>query len=108
MRSDQVKDYVKKGETSGYVGKLYQANAKNNQNIIRRTIDIHNKSSYRINNKSANATKVKEITQRLNIQVNNLTVFLAQDRVDSFARMSPYELLLETEKAANPQLMKYI
>ena len=78
---------------------------KNNQNIIiRRTIDIHNKSSYRINNKSANATKVKEITQRLNIQVNNLTVFLAQDRVSSFARMSPYELLLETEKAANPQL----
>lgn len=42
--------------------------------------------------------------QRLNIQVNNLCVYLAQFRVGEFAELDPPGLLAETEKAANPKL----
>ncbi|KAM7474353.1 hypothetical protein LguiB_021596 [Lonicera macranthoides] len=49
--------------------------------------------------------EIIEVIQRFNIQVNNLTQFLPQDRVCEFAKLTPVQLLEETEKAVgDPQL----
>jgi len=38
----------------------------------------------------------------LNVQIDNLCQFLPQDKVSEFAKLTPVELLIETEKAAAP------
>jgi hypothetical protein len=44
---------------------------------------------------------------KLGVQLDNLCQFLPQDRVVEFARLSPEQLLLETEKAiGNAELFK--
>lgn len=49
--------------------------------------------------------KIKELVDKLNIQVDNLCQFLPQDRVVNFAALSSQELLRETEKAAGSNAM---
>ena len=46
-------------------------------------------------------SQVEELVSRLNIQVGNLTQFLPQEKVADFAKMSPSELLENTEKAVS-------
>jgi chromosome segregation ATPase len=49
--------------------------------------------------------EVLDLVQQFNIQVNNLTQFLPQDRVCEFAKLTPIQLLEETEKAVgDPEL----
>ncbi len=43
----------------------------------------------------------------LNIQINNPTVFLAQERVTAFTKVTPQELLAKTELAVDPKLAEY-
>ncbi|XP_044489000.1 structural maintenance of chromosomes protein 5 isoform X3 [Mangifera indica] len=70
-----------------------------------RKIDTHNKSEWLFNGKVVPKRDVLEIIKRFNIQVNNLTQFLPQDRVCEFAKLTPVQLLEETEKAVgDPQL----
>jgi chromosome segregation ATPase len=57
-------------------------------------------SDWRLNGKASLAKHVENLVKELNIQINNLCQFLPQDRVSDFAKMTPIELLMETEKAA--------
>ena len=43
--------------------------------------------------------QVEQLVAHLGIQVGNLCQFLPQEKVSDFARMSPQELLENTEKA---------
>lgn len=54
----------------------------------------------------AKLDEVKKEMQRLNIQVNNLCVYLAQFRVGLFAELNASDMLAETEKAADPRLFE--
>jgi chromosome segregation ATPase len=74
--------------------------------IVQRNINVRNGSDFFIDGRAATATQVKALCARLNIQVNNLCVVLAQDRVCKFASLSPSELLCETERAVNPRLFE--
>ncbi|XP_062174170.1 structural maintenance of chromosomes protein 5 isoform X2 [Alnus glutinosa] len=103
-RATSVGAYVKRGEESGYIKISLRGDAKEEQITIMRKIDTHNKSEWLFNGKVVPKKDVAEIIQRFNIQVNNLTQFLPQDRVCEFARLTPVQLLEETEKAVDPQL----
>jgi len=46
-----------------------------------------------------NLFQVEQLVSNLGIQVGNLCQFLPQEKVTDFARMSPQELLENTEKA---------
>lgn len=46
-----------------------------------------------------------ELIRELNIQIDNLCQFLPQDRVVSFAQLSKFDLLRETEKAVGSDIM---
>ncbi|KAL1205854.1 Structural maintenance of chromosomes protein 5 [Cardamine amara subsp. amara] len=104
-RATSVGAYVKRGEDSGYVKITLRGNTREEKLTIFRKIDTRNKSEWMFNGSSASKRDVVEIIQKFNIQVNNLTQFLPQDRVCEFAKLTPVQLLEETEKAVgDPQL----
>ncbi|KHN01007.1 Structural maintenance of chromosomes protein 5 [Glycine soja] len=90
-RATSIGAYVKRGEESGYIKITLRGDHKVEHITIMRNV-VPKKD-------------VAETIQRFNIQVNNLTQFLPQDRVCEFAKLTPVQLLEETEKAVgDPQL----
>ncbi|KAG1669174.1 Structural maintenance of chromosomes protein 5 [Nymphon striatum] len=97
-RASHVGDYVKHGCSFAIVEiELYRSVSCNT--VIRRQINKNNTNTWTVNEQPANLRTVEELVANLNIQVGNLCQFLPQDRVSDFARMSPRELLENTEKA---------
>ncbi|GAB4832518.1 Structural maintenance of chromosomes protein 5 [Ancistrocladus abbreviatus] len=104
-RATNVGAYVKRGEESGYIRITLRGHTSEEQIKITRKIDMNNKSEWLLNGKMVPKKYVIEIIQKFNIQVDNMTQFLPQDRVCEFAKLTPVQLLRETEKAVgDPQL----
>ncbi|CAA2952068.1 structural maintenance of chromosomes 5 [Olea europaea subsp. europaea] len=104
-RASSVGAYVKRGEESGYIKISLRGESKEERITITRKIYTRNKTEWLFNGKMVAKKEITEIIQRFNIQVNNLTQFLPQDRVCEFAKLTPVQLLEETEKAVgDPQL----
>ncbi|KAL0464463.1 UNVERIFIED_CONTAM: Structural maintenance of chromosomes protein 5 [Sesamum latifolium] len=104
-RATSIGAYVKRGEESGYIKISLRGKSKEEPITITRKIDTRNKSEWLFNGKVVGKKDINEVIQRFNIQVNNLTQFLPQDRVCEFAKLTPVQLLEETEKAVgDPQL----
>ncbi|KAJ9558256.1 hypothetical protein OSB04_012870 [Centaurea solstitialis] len=104
-RAATIGAFVKRGEDSGYTKISLRGDTPDEKIIIMRKIDARNKSEWLFNGKAASKREITEIIHKFNIQVNNLTQFLPQDRVCEFAKLSPVRLLEETEKAVgDPQL----
>ncbi|KAF5946156.1 hypothetical protein HYC85_016384 [Camellia sinensis] len=104
-RASSIGAFVKRGEERGYIKISLRGNTKEEQLTITRKIDTRNKSEWLFNGKVVTKKDVIEVIQQFNIQVNNLTQFLPQDRVCEFAKLTPIQLLEETEKAVgDPQL----
>ncbi|CAH8328118.1 unnamed protein product [Eruca vesicaria subsp. sativa] len=97
-RATNVGAYVKRGEDSGYVKITLRGKTSEEKLKIMRKIDTSNKSEWMFNGSFVSKRDVVEVIQRFNIQVNNLTQFLPQDRVCEFAKLTPVQLLEETEK----------
>ena len=74
------------------------------RSITRMTRKTGDKASFSteffLNDEPVAARKVALLMRSLNIQIDNLCQFLPQDKVSEFARMTPVELLVETQKAA--------
>lgn len=104
-RASSIGAFVKRGEESGYIKISLRGETKEDHLTIVRKIDTRNKSEWIFNGKAVPKKNVTDIIQRFNIQVNNLTQFLPQDRVCEFAKLTPVQLLEETEKAVgDPRL----
>ncbi|TKY49621.1 Structural maintenance of chromosomes protein 5 [Spatholobus suberectus] len=104
-RATTIGAYVKRGEESGYIKITLRGDHKEEHITIMRKIKTNNKSEWLFNGNVVPKKDVAETIQRFNIQVNNLTQFLPQDRVCEFAKLTPVQLLEETEKAVgDPQL----
>ncbi|KAG8472244.1 hypothetical protein CXB51_034487 [Gossypium anomalum] len=104
-RATSIGAYVKRGEDAGYIKISLRGYTKEEQITIVRKIDTRNKSEWCYNGKSVAKKEILEVIKKFNIQVNNLTQFLPQDRVCEFAKLTPIQLLEETEKAVgDPQL----
>ncbi|OWM78401.1 hypothetical protein CDL15_Pgr016125 [Punica granatum] len=104
-RATSVGAYVKRGEESGYIRISLRGDTEDEEIVITRKINTQNKSEWLFNGKVVPKRDIAEVIQRFNIQVNNLTQFLPQDRVCEFAKLTPIQLLEETEKAVgDPQL----
>lgn len=104
-RAVDVGAYVKRGEESGHIKIWLRGESRQEQLTITRKIDTNNKSEWLFNGKVVTRKEVSEVIERFNIQVNNLTQFLPQDRVCEFAKLTPVRLLEETEKAVgDPRL----
>jgi structural maintenance of chromosomes protein 5 len=56
-------------------------------------------SVWKYNGVATTQQRIKELVQRLGIQVNNLCTFLPQEKVGAFTEMDAKQLLVESEKA---------
>lgn len=104
-RAASIGAFVKRGEERGFVKITLRGFTAEENIAIMRKIDTQNKSEWMLNGVAVPKRDVVEISQKFNIQVNNLTQFLPQDRVCEFAKLTPIQLLEETEKAVgDPEL----
>ncbi|KAG2608067.1 hypothetical protein PVAP13_4NG288300 [Panicum virgatum] len=98
-RASSVGAFVKRGEVAGHVKISLRGDTPDDMICITRKIDTKNKSEWLLNGATVPRKEVIDAIKKFNIQVNNLTQFLPQDRVSEFAKLSPIQLLEETEKA---------
>uniref|UniRef100_A0A0E0F6V5 Structural maintenance of chromosomes protein 5 n=1 Tax=Oryza meridionalis TaxID=40149 RepID=A0A0E0F6V5_9ORYZ len=98
-RASSVGAFVKRGEESGHVKISLRGNTPEHIIRITRKIDTKNKSEWQLDGTTVPRKEVVDLIKKFNIQVNNLTQFLPQDRVVEFAKLTPIQLLEETEKA---------
>ncbi|KAG9135376.1 hypothetical protein Leryth_007142 [Lithospermum erythrorhizon] len=104
-RANSLGAFVKRGQESGYIKITLRGQTVQERISITRKIDVHNKSEWIFNGRTVPKKDIVETIKKFNIQVNNLTQFLPQDRVCEFAKLTPVDLLEETEKAVgDPQL----
>ncbi|KAI5064926.1 hypothetical protein GOP47_0020257 [Adiantum capillus-veneris] len=107
-RASSIGDYVKRGEESGWVKLTLRGMLAGETVEITRRINKQNKSDWLLNGRAVPKRDILDLVQQFNIQVNNLTQFLPQDRVCEFAKMTPIQLLEETEKAVgDPELSRH-
>ncbi|KZT29504.1 P-loop containing nucleoside triphosphate hydrolase protein [Neolentinus lepideus HHB14362 ss-1] len=100
-RASDLNSFVKLGADKGYVEIELKGKKGHGNLTIRRNLSANSKSStFTLNGQSASGKEVNSRIAELNIQVGNLCSFLPQDKVAEFARMSPQELLRETQRAA--------
>ncbi|XP_066376413.1 structural maintenance of chromosomes protein 5-like isoform X2 [Miscanthus floridulus] len=98
-RASSVGAFVKRGEVAGHVKISLRGDTPDDKICITRKIDTKNKSEWLLNGATVPKKEVIDVIKKFDIQVNNLTQFLPQDRVSEFAKLSPIQLLEETEKA---------
>ncbi|KAF9780049.1 P-loop containing nucleoside triphosphate hydrolase protein [Thelephora terrestris] len=99
-----LNSFVKQTKQKGYIEiELKGPPGKPNIVIRRELVEGTRNTSFTINGKSVVGKDVNATIAKLNIQVENLCTFLPQDRVAEFARMTPQNLLKETQRAAGNQ-----
>ncbi|KAJ3240298.1 Structural maintenance of chromosomes protein 5 [Chytriomyces hyalinus] len=97
-RANEVKDYVKKNKEKATIE--IEVKTEDGTTVIERSFKTTAKSStWKIDGHTTTEKNIREYIKKLNIQVDNLCQFLPQDKVASFAKMKPDELLRETERA---------
>ncbi|KAI0071832.1 P-loop containing nucleoside triphosphate hydrolase protein [Panus rudis PR-1116 ss-1] len=103
-RATDLPSFVKNDATEGYI-EIELKGPKGQPNlVIKRTLSQKSKSSqFYLNNESVSGKEINARMAELNVQVSNLCSFLPQDRVAEFARMSPQQLLRETQRAAGDE-----
>ncbi|KXN89001.1 Structural maintenance of chromosomes protein 5 [Leucoagaricus sp. SymC.cos] len=100
-RADAVKSFIKAGKEEGYTEiELKGPPGKPNLIIRRNVVAGKNTTSFTLNGNSVSGQEIKARMAELNVQVGNLCTFLPQDKVSSFAAMTPQELLRETQRCA--------
>ncbi|MCO5601833.1 hypothetical protein L7F22_055958 [Adiantum nelumboides] len=104
-RANDVASYVKQGAENGST-EVELKNVDGPNFVIGRSITRASSTSlWSLNGRASSARAISELVEKLGIDMGNLCCFLPQDRVADFARMSPPELLRETQKAAGSPAM---
>ncbi|PVU98561.1 hypothetical protein BB560_005646 [Smittium megazygosporum] len=99
-RAKDLSSFVKHGFASAYVEISLRGIRPEQLYKIKRVFSSDaNSSSFLLNGKGTSIAKVKQITDSLGIQLNNLCQFLPQDRVVEFAKLNSQQLLKETQRA---------
>ena len=92
----KIKEYVKNGKTKAHI-EIELVSSANQVATFHRSFDVFKKETFSVD--GAKLTK-KEYLRRIkefNIQVDNLCMFLPQDRVQDFTKMNAQELLHNTQ-----------
>uniref|UniRef100_A0A6P7F6B6 Structural maintenance of chromosomes protein 5 n=1 Tax=Diabrotica virgifera virgifera TaxID=50390 RepID=A0A6P7F6B6_DIAVI len=98
-RGTKVSEYVKHNCEHAVINTYLQDKEDNKFIKVTREFDLHDRTTWKINNRKVKLNDVLECIKPFNIQVDNLCQFLPQDRVQDFAKLNKQELLRETQKA---------
>ncbi|KAK7696074.1 hypothetical protein QCA50_000716 [Cerrena zonata] len=100
-RASELSAFVKLGTTDGHIEIELKGPSGKPNLVIKRTLQANSKSNqFFLNGRTVSGREVNQRMAELNVQVSNLCSFLPQDKVAEFARMSPQQLLKETQRAA--------
>lgn len=92
----QISDYVKNGKTKAHV-EIELASGNEQITVFHRTFDKQSKESFSIDGTTVSYKEYLSRIKKFNIQVDNLCMFLPQDRVQDFTKLNPQELLHNTQ-----------
>ncbi|KAK7021291.1 Structural maintenance of chromosomes protein 5 [Paramarasmius palmivorus] len=100
-RAEKIQSFVKNDKENGFI-EIELKGLKDQPNlVIRRTLSATAATNtFSLNGRPATGKEVNTKMALLNVQISNLCTFLPQDKVSSFAMMSPQQLLKETQRAA--------
>jgi chromosome segregation ATPase len=106
-RAGQVGEFVKHGNSDAYVEVELQRrpNEPRNHVVRLRIIKENNGREFWLGGKKTSLKNVQVLMKDLSVQIDNLCQFLPQDKVSSFAGLSPVDLLQQTLRAAAPEYM---
>ncbi|PRT53075.1 Structural maintenance of chromosomes protein 5 [Wickerhamiella sorbophila] len=101
INRSNLRDFIKLGTQNASVTVHVQGEAPGAIHKVR--LDLQDRGNSRtsadryIDGRPASDQEIQEFVDKFNIHVNNLCVFLLQDRVSAFSAQSPQELLVATE-----------
>lgn len=98
-RADKPGEFVKRGCDHGSVQIHLFSGVPDRDVVVYRKIKKDNSSEWKLNGVSATSKKVDEMMKKYHVQLSNLTQFLPQDKVSSFAQMDGVQLLHATEQS---------
>jgi len=100
--ADSVSAFVKHGEDEAWIEiELKRSPNEATNPVIRAKLNKDNNSQkFWLNGKEVPMKRIQRLTQRLNIQIDNVCQFLPQERVAEFAKLSEIDLLQEMLRAA--------
>lgn len=106
-RSAEFGSFVKNGCQSAEIEiELQKRETESSNYIVRlRIVKDGNLREWSLGGKKCSLKRIQELTKSFSIQIDNLCQFLPQDKVASFAALSPVELLQRTQEAAAPPEM---
>jgi chromosome segregation ATPase len=104
-RQKTVAGFIKNGEESAVIQITLKDHGDEKDIVITREIYQNNKSDWQLNKRTTSEAKVKSVLKGLNVQLDNLCQFLPQEKVASFAALDQKELLFETQRAVDVNLM---
>lgn len=104
-RQKQLAHFIKNGEESAVLEITLKNKPGKDNIVIRREIYQNSKSDWFINRQPSNEQKVKALLSTLNIQLDNLCQFLPQEKVADFAKLTQEQLLEETQRAIDLNLL---
>ncbi|KHN85205.1 Structural maintenance of chromosomes protein 5 [Toxocara canis] len=97
-RSEVLSDYVRHGCEKGAVEVNIRDSKESHDRKVELIITKNNHVEYRRDGRKVTRAEVRSMAMSYGIQVDNPCVFLAQDKVKSFAQQTPELLLDNTEK----------
>ncbi|GME90259.1 unnamed protein product [Ambrosiozyma monospora] len=97
--SMNVDQFIKMGEKRAVIELEFKGEDDTDSFMIRRELIKKSKSNWAIDDRPCNESAVKKILKQFNIQLDNMCMFLPQDRVARFASLKPEFKLKEIEKS---------
>jgi len=106
-RAGQVGEFVKHGNSDAFVEvELHRRPKDSSNHVVRaRIIKDNNGREFWLNGRKTSQKHIQTLMKDLSVQIDNLCQFLPQDKVSSFAALSPVDLLQQTLRAAAPEYM---
>uniref|UniRef100_A0A1I8EYI9 Structural maintenance of chromosomes protein 5 n=1 Tax=Wuchereria bancrofti TaxID=6293 RepID=A0A1I8EYI9_WUCBA len=104
-RSELLADYIKHGSEKGSVEVFIRDSKLGKDRALSIVLHRVGGSNYFVDGEKVTQTKLRDIAESYNIQIDNPCTFLAQDKVKSFAEQKSFGLLANTEKAVGKKLV---
>lgn len=105
-RQKALNQFIKNGENSATIEITLKNEPGKPEIVIQRDFYPTNKSDWYLSGKPVSEQKIKGRLRDMNIQLDNLCQFLPQEKVADFAKLSPEDLLQETERAIEVGLLE--
>jgi chromosome segregation ATPase len=93
----QISDYVKNGKSKAHIELELVKNEQGELITFHRSFDKANKEKFSVDDKKVTSKVYVETIRAFNIQVDNLCMFLPQDRVQDFTKLNAQEILHNTQ-----------